>query len=402
MLIQIIGPFLNLVVCSNDPEYKVALKNKLVDDNIEIIGYAEIEPAAKVRIQGFVPDVVAFLVSSIDIDTQLMDFIEDMNLGAIGAVPIILTDEVSVDVVNLAAQAGVRQVMDISIGGEEFCKNIIKLASKERKHSVASNMEKKTRSRVYAFFSGKGGVGKTTLCTNTAVALASRGKKTLLIDLDLQFGDADMALDVSPNETIVDLARDLNGISLDNIMSSCTTHPSGFLLMASPNSPELAEYVTSASIKSIIDIARNYFEYILMDCGCALVDPVITALENSDTIFMVNDVNILSLKRAKVCLNVIQQLNQGDKARLIINKNVKKNNVKISDFENLLGLPAFAVISNDFKSVNSSLNNGQPVVVYKPRSPIAKDMNSFVDKIVLEREGTLANLKKSKPGKKNS
>ena len=81
---------------------------------------------------------------------------------------------------------------------------------------------------------------------------------------------------------------------------------------------------------------------------------------------------------------------------------MKKNNIKISDFENLLGIPAYAVISNDFKSVNSSLNNGQPVVVYKPRSPIAKDMNSFVDKIVLEREGALTSEKKSKLGKKNS
>ena len=392
---------ISVVVCSNDTEYKVALKNKLVDNNIEIIGYADIEPNAKVRIQGFVPDVVAFLVSKYDIDQEFMDFIEDMNLGVIGAVPIILTDEVTVDGVNMAAQAGVRQVMDISVSGEEFCKNIVKLSSKEKKHISSTGTEKKTRSRVYAFFSGKGGVGKTTICTNAAVALASRGKKTLLIDLDLQFGDADMALDISTNETIVDLARDLNGISLDNITSSCTTHPSGFMLLASPNSPELAEYVTSASVKSIIEIARNYFEYILMDCGCALVDPVITALENSDTIFMVNDVNILSLKRAKICLNVIQQLNQMDKAKLIINKNIAKNNVSITDYENLLGMPAYAVISNDFKSVNSSLNNGQPVVAYKPRSPIAKDMNAFVDKMVLEREGTLENDKKNKSGKKN-
>ena len=213
------------------------------------------------------------------------------------------------------------------------------------------------------------------------------------MDMDLQFGDADMALDIEPNETIVDLSRDLNGISLDSITSACVTHPSGFMLLASATSPELAEYVTSGAVKSIIEIARNYFEYILIDCGCALTDPVITSLENSDTIFMVNDVNILSLKRAKVCMNVINQLHQTDKARLVINKNVKKNNIKISDFENLLGIPAYAVISSDFKSVNSSLNNGQPVVVYRPRSPIARDMNAFVDKIVLEREGKLETRK---------
>ncbi len=388
---------INIVVCSNDTEYKVLLKNKLVTDDIEIIGYADIEPNAKVRIQGFVPDVVAFLVDSYDINTQFTDYIEDMNLSSIGAVPVILTDKVTVDIVNMAAQAGVRQVLDINVDGKEFCDNMEHLVAKERRFNSDSSIEKKTRSTVYALFSGKGGVGKTTIAANVAVELASRGKKTLLIDLDLQFGDADMALDLTPTETIVDLSRDGNGVSIDNLTTCCTSHPSGLSLLASPPSPELAEYVSSNAVKSIIDVARNYYEYILIDCGCSLTDPVITAIESSDIVFTVNDVNILSLKRAKVCLNVIQQLNQKDKARLIINKNIKKNNVTIEDFENLLGIPAFAVISSDFKTVNSSLNNGQPVTTYKPRSPIAKDIVSLVDKMVLEREGKLEkNTKKAK------
>ena len=387
---------INIVVCSNDTEYKVALKNKLVDENFAIIGYSDIEPNAKVRVQGFVPDVVAFLVDNYDINQQFADYIEEMNLSAIGAVPIILTDKVTVDIVNIAAQAGVKQVLDINVDPQEFCKNVAHLVERERRYNADPTVEKKTRSTVYGFFSGKGGVGKTTIAANVAVELATRGKKTLLIDLDLQFGDADMALDLTPTETIVDISRDGNGVSIDNLTTCCTSHPSGLSLLASPPSPELAEYVTSTSVKSIIDVARNYFEYILIDCGCALTDPVITAIESSDIIFTVNDVNILSLKRAKVSLNVIQQLNQKDKARLIINKNIKKNNVTIEDFENLLGIPAFAVITSDFKTVNSSLNNGQPVTTYKPRSPIAKDIINLVDKMVIEREGTVEKTKKAK------
>ena len=169
----------------------------------------------------------------------------------------------------------------------------------------------------------------------------------------------------------------------------CTTHSSGLSLLASPNSPEQAEYVTSVAVKSIIEVARNNYEYILIDCGCALTDPVITALENADDIFMVNDVNILSLKRAKLCMDVLQHINQGDKVKLIINKNVKKNNVKISDYENLLHIPAYAVISSDFKTVNNSLNNGQPAVTYKSRSLISRDLNNFVNQLIMEREGQL-------------
>ncbi len=383
---------INIVVCAEQTEYRVAVKNK-INSEFSIIGYSDFQPDSKVRIQGFVPDVVAFVLDSDDITNEFLDFVEDMNLSSIGCSAVILTDNVTVELVNRAAQYGIRQVMSINVGSEEFCTNLNKIVKSERKFSKTINVEKKERSRVYAFFSGKGGVGKTTVCTNTAVYLATKGKKTLLLDIDLQFGDADMALDITPTESIVDLVRDTNGISIDNLTSCCATHSSGLSVLASPSSPELAEYVQASHIKTIIDVARNYFEYIIIDCGCSLTDPVITALESSDDIFMVNDVNILSLKRAKLCQNVLQQINQQDKIKVIINKNVKKNNVKIEDFENLLGLEAYAVISNDIKTVNNSLNSGQPLITFKPRAVISKDLVSFANKLIIEREGTLDNTK---------
>ncbi len=335
------------------------------------------------------------MVDSYDIDDKLADFIEEMRLGALGAVAIILTDKVTVDIVNIAAQAGVKQVLDIGVSSSEFCEKVEALVTKERQMNAGTTSEKKTRSTVYGFFSGKGGVGKTTLAVNVAEVLANRGKNTLLIDLDLQFGDADMALDIEPTSTIIDLARDTHGVSIDNLNQTCATK-GALSVLCSPGSPELAEYVTSKSVKSIIDVARNHYEYILIDCGCALTDPVITSLENSDIIFMVNDVNILSLKRAKLSMNVMSQLGQQDKARLVINKNEKKNAIQIEEFEKLLGIPAYAIISSDFKSVNASLNNGQPVTEYKPRAAISKDIFTMVDKMVMDREGHIDEPKKAK------
>ncbi len=390
---------INIVVCSNNTEYKVAIKNKLVDNSMSIIGYAEIDGSAKTRIQGLLPDVVVFSLDSDEINSSFFDFVEGLELNSIAAASVILTDSVSVELVNEAAQTGIRQVMDVAVGGEAFCHDINKIVEKERKLNKTINVNHKMRSMVYAFFSGKGGVGKTTLCTNAAVSLASRGKKTIMIDLDLQFGDADMALDVIANETIVDLARDTNGVSIDNLTTCCTTHASGLSLLASPNSPELAEYVSADTVKAIIDTARSYYDYVIVDCGCALTDPVITALELSDIIFMVNDVNILSLKRAKLCLDVLTQLNQRDKLRLVINKYLKKNAVKIQDFESLLGMPVYSIISSDFKNINTSLNNGQPVVRFKPRCAISKEINVFVNQFVAEREG---NSESASSGKSNS
>lgn len=392
---------INIVVCSEQTEYKVAIKNKIEStEEFEIIGYSDFNPGAATRLKGFVPDIAAFALDSDSIDEEFLEYVDSLNVGSFGCSSIILTDNITVELVNNAAQHGIRQVMPLGIGSEEFRKNVAKIVANERRYNQATTTSKRERSRVYSFFSGKGGVGKTTICTNTAVCLASMGKKTILIDLDLQFGDADMALDITPNETIVDLARDSNGISIDNLTSCCTTHSSGLSVLASPSSPELAEYIQSNHTKAIIDVARNYYEYVIVDCGCSLVDPVITALESSDDIFMVNDVNILSLKRAKLCQNVLTQINQQDKIKVIINKNVKKNNVKISDFENLLGLETYAVISSDLKTVNTSLNNGQPLISFKPRAPIAKEIRGFAEKLILEREGTLKSADSKKRRKK--
>lgn len=391
---------INIVVCSEETEYKVVVKNKLVSDEFDIIGYCGFENDAKIRIQGFVPDVVVFALDSADIDENFLSFVENLDLSSSGCSSIIITDDVTVDLVNSAAQYGIRRVVDVKVAAQEFCNSLKKIVTSERKFSKKINVERKLRSYICSFFSGKGGVGKTTVSTNLAISLASRGKKTLLIDLDLQFGDADMALDLNPTETIVDVARDTNGISIDNLTACCVTHASGLSVLASPSSPELAEYIQVSHVKAILDTARNYYEYIVVDCGCNLTDPIITALESSDTIFMVNDVNILSLKRAKLCQNVLMQINQDEKLKILINKNVKKNNVKISDFENVLGLDAYAVFSSDIKTINDSLNSGQPSVLYKPRATFSKELVAFTEKIILEREGKEALIQTK--GKKKS
>lgn len=391
---------INIVVCAEQTEIKVNIKNKIDPEKLEIIGYTEFSDEAKTRILGYSPDVVIFAAESADIDEKFFQFIEDMELASNGCSPVIMTDDVTVSLVNSAARYGVRQVMDLEISGRELTENLEGVLSSERKLSKKINVERKTRSHVYSFFSGKGGVGKTTVSTNLAVNLASRGKKTLLIDLDLQFGDADMALDLNPSETIVDVVRDSLGISIDNLTNCAVTHASGLSVLSSPSSPELAEYVQANHVKQIIDTARNYYEYIILDCGCNLTDPVITALESSDTIFMVNDVNILSLKRAKLCQNVLLQINQGDKIKLIINKNTKKNNVKIADYESILNMDAYAIFSSDLKTINDSLNSGQPAISYKPRAAFSKELNAFAEKIIMEREGKEGLAKLGGKGKK--
>ena len=176
---------INIVVCAEKTEYKVAVKNKIVNDELSIIGYADFQPEAKMRIQGFVPDVVVFVLDSDEITPEFLTFVEDINLGSFGCSAIIMTDNVTVDLVNNAAQSGIRRVMNVNIGNEEFLNTVKSIVGNEKKLNQNFNVTKKVRSRVYAFFSGKGGVGKSLVTAMMAVKMNSKGKHTAILDADI-------------------------------------------------------------------------------------------------------------------------------------------------------------------------------------------------------------------------
>ena len=136
---------INIVVCAEKTEYKVALKNKITSDELSIIGYADLQPDAKVRIQGFVPDVVVFVLDSEDINSDFFNFVEDINLASFGCSAIIMTDNVTVDIVNNAAQSGIRRVMSINVGNEEFTNTIKNVVGNEKKLNQNFNVTKKVR-----------------------------------------------------------------------------------------------------------------------------------------------------------------------------------------------------------------------------------------------------------------
>lgn len=134
---------INIVVCAEKTEYKVALKNKITSDELSIIGYADLQPDAKVRIQGFVPDVVVFVLDSEDINSDFFNFVEDINLASFGCSAIIMTDNVTVDIVNNAAQSGIRRVMSINIGNEEFTNTIKNVVGNEKSLTKTLMLQKK-------------------------------------------------------------------------------------------------------------------------------------------------------------------------------------------------------------------------------------------------------------------
>lgn len=375
----------NVVILAEEVQYRVKVKNKITSEDVAIVGYSDFKEESKLKIEGYFPDVIVCALDSSDIDEDFYKFIQSVQFQNSGTAVVIMTDKVSISLVNEAAKRGIRQVFDFSVDAEEFTAALGEVNEIEQRLMGQLKIEKRVRAKVIAFYGVKGGVGTTSIVTNVAAALASRGKKVILLDFDLQYGDSNLFLDVESKDTIVELARDPEGISIEKVNAAAATHSTGFSILCPPKTPEYADYITPEHTRKIIENVRPYFEYILIDMGTNFAETTLVALENCDEIQVITNLNVPCLKGTKAVMNVLDTLRVADKAKLVITKN-RSSLIKIKDFENLMLRKAYATITSDRNISDNAMNSGNPVVLNSPRSAIAKDYNKYVDQIVADKD----------------
>lgn len=377
---------INAVILTDDLDLRIEIKNLLLDTQFAISGYSGYGAEAKTKIINLFPEIVLCAVRG-EADESVFSFVQDLLSTVHGTMVVLASDNITVGLVNKAAGYGIRKVIPFTdISAEDFSAELQKVFELERQRSLDTNEGKKIRCKVLGFFSGKGGTGKTTVAVNTAVALARAGKRVMLVDLDLQFGDAAISLDSDFKYSIVDLVQDRGGITIENINSFAMDHSSGMRVLCAPKSSEFAEYVQTAHIEKIIDIMRPYYEYVILDMAASFSDTTITACESCGEIFMVYNTDILSLKNAKMCYDILDQLHQKDKLQFIINK-YEKGLIRPADFSKMFDTEIYYVVPYDGKAAITSVNKGMPAVVSQPRSSLANALKHFADKIIEEHSG---------------
>jgi pilus assembly protein CpaE len=230
---------------------------------------------------------------------------------------------------------------------------------------------------VVTVFGAKGGVGKSTLATNLAVKLAENKRKVALVDLDLQFGDVHLFLDIDPTDTIAELAQDLSVPNIDLIRSCMSVHTSGVHVLCAPKSPELAELVSPEKVQNILSLLRTYYDYVIIDTPPSLSDVTMTAIEAASTILFVVGLDISILKNSKLSFSLLDSLQQTDKIKLIINKMEKVSSITIDDVKSLTDSPIWSRIPSDNRVAITSLNRGIPFVIGVPNCELSRSVSDI-------------------------
>jgi pilus assembly protein CpaE len=229
--------------------------------------------------------------------------------------------------------------------------------------------------RVVTVFSTKGGVGKTVIATNLAVALVQKCRKRVaLLDLDLQFGDVGIMLQTPPERTLFDVAQNFDRLDLDMLRGFLTPHDSGVLALLAPVQPEQAEYVTTARIGRIVEMLRQLVDYVVIDTPAALNDVVLAALDKSDVICAITQMDVASLKNTRIALQKLDQLGYDQGAvRVVLNRADSKVLLQPADVKNAIQRDIAARVPSD-RLVPQSVNKGVPVVIDAARSLVARSI----------------------------
>jgi len=308
-------------------------------------------------------------------DTEL-DFAQRIYMTRGDIAIVLVAGDASVDVINRAMVAGVSRVVAAAAGKDAVRDAVLAAVSREKNRAAVSKTNASTyESRVILFFCPKGGAGKTTLAVNTAEALVRRGKKAAVIDLDLQFGDVGVFLDIAKADTIADMVEE-NSFEPKTIRSYMVRHYSGLDVLLGSSSPEYAELVKPDHIEKLLGSLRGDYDFLVLDMPPAFNDCAIAALEAADVIYFVVTEEISSLRCAKNSFKVLEALNLADKVQLVVNKD-GISSISVKDAERILEKKAALTVPFDQKTATRAINRGVPVVTGDAHSRMAKAITQF-------------------------
>ena len=253
-----------------------------------------------------------------------------------------------------------------------------------RKRGWGDSAEGHRNGKLLAFFSPKGGSGSTSVITNVGIELHRlTGRKTLLVDLDLELGEIASLMGVRPRFHFVDLIRNFHRMDADLLASYIERHESGVHVLSAPFEPEIGEEVTGEQIARILGFLRKHYDYVLVDTSKSLAPPALAALQIADPIFLVTNVDVPSLRNLKRCLPILDRVTAGDasRLRLVVNRFNPKSLVRLEDLEETLGIDVFWTLTNDYATVIQSISVGQPLVL-QGKSRYASELKGLARNIV--------------------
>lgn len=375
---------IRVLIADSNPPTREQMRSFIASDpDMEIIGLARDGHEALQLAHHHRPDV-AILAADLSIHDgfQTSEYLE--GVGYLPTQIIILSDEDTPEQIRRAMRAGAREHLPRPITRQVLIDSIKNIyADEQRRHTPTFSQaaDPKNTSRLITVSGAKGGIGKTTVATNLAIAVAMEtGEPTVLIDLYTQFGDVGMMLNIHPRKTLAEIATlDPDEVDVQMLEDSMDRHESGIRVLIGANAPVGIDAINIPCLENVLGVLKINYRFIVIDVPIFLHATTLYALSHATmAVVVANLFDISTINDTRHLLNTIQgKYIAKEKIKLVLNRVSRQNRLQVSDIEQTLGYTVEAQIPNDGTLVPFAVNQGVPFVLSQPASAVSQSIRQL-------------------------
>jgi pilus assembly protein CpaE len=412
---------IRVLIVDDIPETRDHLAKLLgFEADIEVVGAAASGAEAIELATSLDPAIVLMDINMPDMDGIATT--EQLSTRVPAAAVIMMSVQGEADYLRRSMLAGAREFLVKPFSSDELTTSIRQVHARESEKlarmtavaaapgnagisAVAGGGAARDPGDVICLFSPKGGVGRTTIAVNLAVAAHQElGRSVCLVDASLQFGDVGVLLNLNPkNKSIADLVPELEAGEPESLDTFVINHSSGIHVLLAPPSPEMAELVTASGLRRTIEALRMRHDLVIVDCPASFNDATLSVLDQADMILTVLSLEITSIKNMRLFLEVADQLGyEKHKIKLLLNRSDSALGIRLADVEHSIGRKVDHTVVSDGRSVVYALNRGVPFVITNRETEVAQDIVRLAKSVAGQRVLQPAASAEAKPVAKKS
>ena len=287
----------------------------------------------------------------------------------------------SAGLMKRALRSGADEILFLPLDPGEATRALLKISE------ARWRTERREGGVIISVMSMVGGVGVTSLAANLALALQSLHQRVGLLDLDLQTGGLAVFLNLDPEVTIMPLVRLDRKLDSIQLESALTKHSSGVYLLSAPKRIEEGELVSDITVSTVLDLMRQLFDYVIVDCGDHVDENAVAAWERSEHLFYVLNQTIAAARCAWRFIDLFERLGLTTlEPRFILNHYSPSHPLTDKAIESTLAKPIYAKIPADLRTFENIEMKAQDLFEVAANSPVAHAVLDLAGRVMPRTE----------------